>query len=96
VTNRIATKTLAEVYLSQGDPQRALEIYHQILQREPSNTEIREAIRNLNHQLIKRSLARKKELARHLPRMKRIETLERWRERIRIIQEHRKNRTQIE
>lgn len=87
---RIATKTLAEVYLSQGDSQRALEIYHEILKREPSNTQIRETIEDLKRRMAQDS--RTPSRSGELTRMERIRNLERWRNSIRTIRRQRNRR----
>jgi len=84
VDRRIATKTLAAVYLRQGDPRKALEIYHEILKREPSNAEIREAIEDLKRKMAQNSQAPTVEGSDELTRMERIRNLEQWRESIRM------------
>lgn len=92
MNGEIATKTLARLYLSQGNHRKALEIYHEILKREPSNTEIREAIKNLKRKMAQRSQTHAIDSFQDLTRMERIKKLEHWREKIRIIRNQRKNR----
>lgn len=41
---RIATKTLAELYASQGDWQRAIEVYEELLERHPGNESYRKRL----------------------------------------------------
>lgn len=36
----LATLTLARLYAQQGDPERAMGIYHQLLEAEPGNTHV--------------------------------------------------------
>ena len=91
----IATKTLAEVYLSQGYPRKAMEIYHEILKREPLNAEIREAIERLKGQMAHSQTQPTNRYA-GLTRVERIRTLERWREKIQTIQRQRRNRKRLE
>jgi tetratricopeptide (TPR) repeat protein len=43
----IASSTLAELYLDQGAPDKALEVYRQILRQEPGNTRIETRVREL-------------------------------------------------
>ena len=92
----IATKTLAEVYLSQGDSRKALEIYQEILERDPSNTEIQEAIKDLKHKMAERSQGHSIDRSHDLTRPERIRILERWRENIQIIRKQRKGGEPLE
>jgi hypothetical protein len=43
----IATKTLAEIYLKQGNLQKAYEIYKTLSERDPSDTEIQKKLDEL-------------------------------------------------
>ena len=43
----ILTRTLAEIYLTQGNPQKALKIYQRILEREPASGEMRSIVERL-------------------------------------------------
>ena len=81
----IATKTLAELYLSQGDPKKALEIYHEILRRDPSNPEVLKAIDKLNGRVAEDSQGRPSVSAREAPTSERIRVLQEWQGRIRAI-----------
>jgi len=54
-TDELSTVTLAELYLQQGDRERALEIYREVAEREPNNPEWQERVRWLEEG---RSLAR--------------------------------------
>lgn len=92
----IATKTLAEVYLSQGDPRKAMEIYQEILKREPFNVEIREAIEKLRRQMTQNPLSQTTNRSRGLTRMEKIRILERWRDNIQTIQRQRLDRKGLE
>ena len=89
---RIATKTLAEVYLSQGDPRRALEIYCEILKREPSNREIREAVRKLRSMIGQSPRSLTGTQSQELTRTERIRHLKQWQERIQTIRRCRQER----
>lgn len=92
----IATKTLAEVYLSQGDTRKALEIYQEILKRDPLNTEIQEAIRDLKHKMAQSAQGHGIDRSHDLTRPERIRILERWRENIEIIRKQRKGGEPLE
>lgn len=87
----IATKTLAELYLNQGNPRKALEIYREVLKRQPSNTEIREAIRTLKRKMDHGFQPGTADCFGDLTRMEKIKILEKWQENIRIIREQRKS-----
>lgn len=88
----IATKTLAELYLKQGNPQKALEVYRRILKREPENAEIHEAIRNLNRTMAQETGSHNLSPSQEQATIEKIKYLERWRDNIRRIRERRKNR----
>jgi pentatricopeptide repeat protein len=92
VDQRIATKTLAKVYLSQGDPRKALEIYCELLKREPSNSEIREAVRKLRCTIAQSPGPLTSTPSQELTRMEKIRNLEQWQERIQTIRRLRKER----
>jgi len=47
----IATKTLAEIYLKQGDLQKAYEIYKILSEKDPSDPEIRNRLNELDQKL---------------------------------------------
>lgn len=47
----IATKTLAEIYLMQGDFQRAYEIYKALSEKDPSDPEIQNRLKELGHKM---------------------------------------------
>jgi hypothetical protein len=96
VTSGIATKTLAEVYLSQGDSRKALEIYREILKREPSNSEIRRAIEDLTRKMARSSKTRTHDQSLDLTRTATISVLEQWREKIRTIRRKRKEGKPLE
>lgn len=69
----LPTPTLAEIYLAQGMPERALEIYKQVLVGDPHNQEAQARVRELSDRLTPPgSLTQRK-----------IEVLEGWLERIR-------------
>jgi tetratricopeptide (TPR) repeat protein len=73
--DRMATKTLAEIYLQQGHVQEAYEIYKALIEKDPNNTEIKLRLEELSKQLYPSSL-----LPHSPPRSKeeRIRFLERW------------------
>jgi hypothetical protein len=96
VTSGIATKTLAEVYLSQGDSRKALEIYREILKRDPSNSEIRRAIEDLTRKMARGSQTRTHEQSPDFTRTAKIRVLEQWRENIRTIRRKRKDGKHLE
>ncbi len=66
----IHTDTLAEIYLKQGHPQKALAIYQEILTREPGNPEVQGKYERLKQRLISQQKA--------ASRRKVIQKLERW------------------
>lgn len=45
--DRLATKTLAEIYIKQGYLQEAYEIYKTLAEKDPSNSEIQKRIQEL-------------------------------------------------
>ncbi len=47
----MATKTLAEIYIKQGDIQKACEIYRILAERDPSDIEIRKRLNELDLEL---------------------------------------------
>jgi tetratricopeptide (TPR) repeat protein len=73
--DRIATKTLAEIYLQQGHLQEAYEIFKGLAERDPNNMEIKLKLEELSKQLNPSS-----PLPHPLPRSKeeKIRFLERW------------------
>ncbi len=91
LNREIATKTLAQIYLRQGNPQKALEIYLKILEREPGNFEISEAIKNLKHEMDQNSHLPRMDSSEDLPEFEKIRNLERWRENIRMVRQKRKS-----
>jgi len=92
LNQEIATKTLAQLYLRQGNPEKALEIYLRILKREPEDTEIREAIKNLRREMARRSQLPRADSSQDLTKTEKIRNLERWRENIRMIRAQRRSR----
>lgn len=77
--DEIATKTLAEIYLRQGDLQRAYEIYKILSQRDPSDTEIQKKLKELNRAI---NPSPSSPLSLPLSKEEKIRYLERWLERI--------------
>jgi hypothetical protein len=73
--DRMATKTLAEIYLQQGHLQEAYEIFKALAEKDPHNTEIKHRLEELGKQLNPSS-----PLPPPLPRSKeeKIRFLERW------------------
>lgn len=71
----IATKTLAEIYLKQGDYKKAYEIYKILFDQDPSDMEIWGKMKELEKELNLSSTS-----APSLPRSKqeRIKFLEKW------------------
>jgi len=49
--DRLVTKTLAEIYLQQGHFQEAYEMFKALLEKDPSNKEIQEKLRELTEKL---------------------------------------------
>lgn len=49
--DRLVTKTLAEIYLQQGHLQEAYEMFEALLEKDPSNKEIQEKLRELTEKL---------------------------------------------
>jgi tetratricopeptide (TPR) repeat protein len=61
------TDTLAEIYIKQGHPDRALLVYQEILAREPENSAVREKVDALKKQLEgDRKVASQKKVLSHL------------------------------
>jgi tetratricopeptide (TPR) repeat protein len=48
---RLATRTLADIYLQQGHFQEAYEIFKILLEKDPNNTELQDKLRELNEKL---------------------------------------------
>ena len=73
--DRMATKTLAEVYLQQGHLREAYEIFKTLAERDPDNTELKLRLEELQKQLIPSS-----PIPHPPPRSKeeKIRLLERW------------------
>jgi tetratricopeptide (TPR) repeat protein len=91
VTVGIATKTLAELYLSQGDTRRALEIYQELLRRNPSDQEVRQAVEHLGKRMARGYPLRNHGSGRGPLHGERIKVLQRWQNRIRLIRKRRKS-----
>jgi pentatricopeptide repeat protein len=89
VDDPIATKTLAELYLSQGNAQKALEIYHEMLRRDPSNPEIMEAIEKLKGVGAADTPGPPSAVSKEPPASERIRVLKGWQDRIRAIRRER-------
>ena len=89
---RIATKTLAEVYLSQGNTRKALEIYREVLKRDPSNPEILEAIKRLSGLASQNSRPVTGTHTFELSRVEKIRNLKRWQQNIEMIRRQRHDR----
>ena len=49
--DRMATKTLAEIYLKQGHFQKAYEIFKALAEKDPLNREIQERLKELKEKL---------------------------------------------
>ena len=49
--DRVITKTLAEIYLQQGHLQKAYEIFKVLSEKDPSDTEIQERLKELREKL---------------------------------------------
>jgi len=92
VDGEIATKTLAELYLNQGNRRKALEIYQELLKREPTNTEIRVAIKTLEHMMGQPSRTPVIDRPQDLATAEKIKNLEQWQKSIRMIRKQRENR----
>jgi hypothetical protein len=73
--DEIATKTLAEIYVRQGDLWKAYEIYKILSERNPSDTEIQKKLNELDQEL-----TCSRSSAQPLPRTReeKIRFLERW------------------
>jgi tetratricopeptide (TPR) repeat protein len=73
--DRMATKTLAEIYIQQGHFQEAYEIFKALAEKDPNNMEIKLRLEELRKQLTPSS-----PLPHSLPRSKeeKIRFLERW------------------
>lgn len=71
----IATKTLAEIYLKQGDPKKAYEIYKILFGQNPSDREIQEKIKDLEKEF---NLSSSPVSPLPRSRQERIKYLEKW------------------
>ncbi len=73
--DRMATKTLAEIYIQQGHLQEAYEIFKALSEKEPNNMEIKLRLEELRKQLNSSS-----PLTHSLPRSteEKIRFLEKW------------------
>jgi tetratricopeptide (TPR) repeat protein len=80
------TVTLAQLYESQGYPEKAVEVYQRILLKEPDNAEVRERIRGLMRRMageVPEAPAVHEEDVRKAVRQKRIAVLQNWLTRVR-------------
>lgn len=80
------TVTLAQLYESQGYPEKAVEVYQRVLLREPDNAEVRERIRALKRRMAgeaPEAPAVQEEDVRKAVRQKRIAVLQNWLTRVR-------------
>lgn len=73
--DELATKTLAEIYLKQGDLQKAYGIYKILSEKNPSDAEIQKRLNELN-QILNPSTPSGQSLPRS--REEKIKFLERW------------------
>ncbi len=73
--DRLATKTLAEIYLKQGYLQEAYEIYKTLAEKDPSDSEIQKKIKELE---VKVHPSPPHQLAHSLSREEKIRYLEKW------------------
>ena len=73
--DRIATKTLAEIYLQQGHLQEAYQIFKALAERDPNNMEIKLRLEELGKQLHPSSLLPHPPLR---SKEEKIRFLERW------------------
>ncbi len=71
----IATKTLAEIYLQQGDLEKAYEIYKTLATQNPSDSQIQNRLKELNQ---KRSSLHRAEAPLFHTKEERIRLLEQW------------------
>jgi tetratricopeptide (TPR) repeat protein len=81
--DRLVTKTLAEIYLQQGHFQEAYEMFKALLEKDPSNKEIQEKLRELTENLRTSPTAPSPAFSKS----EKIRLLERW---LSNIQERRK------
>lgn len=80
------TVTLAQLYESQGYPEKAVEVYQRILLKEPDNAEVREKVRGLLRRMageVPEAPAVQQEDVRKALRRRRVEILEGWLRRVR-------------
>ncbi len=73
--DEIATRTLAEIYLDQGDLQKAYDIYKILSARDPSDLEIKERLKHLEQQL---GITSSRTPSPIRPREERIKLLQQW------------------
>jgi len=80
------TVTLAQLYESQGYPEKAVEVYQRVLLKEPDNAEVRERIRALKRRMAgeaPEAPAVQEEDVRKAVRQRRIAVLQDWLTRVR-------------
>jgi tetratricopeptide (TPR) repeat protein len=73
--DRIATKTLAEIYLQQGHWQEAYEIYKALAEKDPFDLDIRKRVEELREKLYRSPPSN---FPYPLSREERIRHLEKW------------------
>jgi len=73
--DRMATKTLAEIYLRQGHLQEAYEIYKALAEKDPSDPEIQKRLEELREKL---HLSPPSNFPYALSRQEKIRNLEKW------------------
>jgi len=70
--NHVTTKTLAEIYLQQGHLQEAYEIYKTLAEKDPSDEEIQQKLKELGEKL------QTSPASGSLSREEKIHHLEKW------------------
>ena len=74
----ISTNTIAEIYIKQGYPDKALEIYREILDDQPENTAIQKKINDLMEEIGKSAFVEVEPLSCSSKKERIIEILNKW------------------
>ena len=85
----ISTNTIAEIYIKQGHPDKALEIYREMLDDQPENIAIQKKINGLMEEIGKSALVEVEPLSCSLKKERIIEVLNKWLDNLGRLKEER-------